>query len=185
MSLRLVKEDGSGLADANSYASLADGDAYHEGHLYASVWTEALPDTRATALVMATRLVDAYMRFGGSKSTAAQALQWPRGGCPDPDSAGVPLSLRASVGGGACFNGNAVPAVVVAATCEMARELLVADRTTAPLGEGLKSSKVGDSVMVFDAAGRAPVLSRVAIALLGKVGVYLGNGAAMVTLQRA
>ena len=39
MSLTLIKEDGSGLANANSYASAADGDAYHDGHFYASTWT--------------------------------------------------------------------------------------------------------------------------------------------------
>ena len=36
MPLVLVKEDGSGLTAANSYASVADGDAYHLGHLYAT-----------------------------------------------------------------------------------------------------------------------------------------------------
>lgn len=37
MALTLVKEDGSGLASANSYASVADGDAYHDGHLLVCV----------------------------------------------------------------------------------------------------------------------------------------------------
>ena len=41
MALTLVKEDGTGRADANSYADVADGDAYFEGHLYASAWTAA------------------------------------------------------------------------------------------------------------------------------------------------
>ena len=41
MALTLVKEDGSGKADANSYADVADGDAYFEGHLYGSAWTAA------------------------------------------------------------------------------------------------------------------------------------------------
>ena len=36
MALTLVKEDGTGKADANSYADVADGDSYHDGHLYAS-----------------------------------------------------------------------------------------------------------------------------------------------------
>ena len=37
MALVLVKEDGTGKSNANSYADVADGDAYFEGHLYASV----------------------------------------------------------------------------------------------------------------------------------------------------
>ena len=41
MALTLIKETGAGLANANSYANVADGDAYHEGHLYASAWIGA------------------------------------------------------------------------------------------------------------------------------------------------
>ena len=41
MALTLIKEDGTGKSDANAYADAADGDAYHEGHLYASAWTGA------------------------------------------------------------------------------------------------------------------------------------------------
>ena len=41
MALTLKKEDGSGFSDANAYADVTDGDAYHEGHLYASAWTGA------------------------------------------------------------------------------------------------------------------------------------------------
>ena len=84
MALTLIKEDGTGKADANSYADRADGDAYHEGHLYASAWTAATEANREKALVMATRLIDAYMEFGGSKASSGQALQWPRYGCADP-----------------------------------------------------------------------------------------------------
>ena len=54
--LTLVKEDGTGKSDANSYASVADADAYHEGHLYASAWTGATTADKEKALVMATRL---------------------------------------------------------------------------------------------------------------------------------
>ena len=44
MSITLVKEDGTGLANANAYASAADGDAYHAGHLYATAWTPMASD---------------------------------------------------------------------------------------------------------------------------------------------
>ena len=41
MALTLIKEDGTGKADANSYADLTDANAYHDGHLYATAWTAA------------------------------------------------------------------------------------------------------------------------------------------------
>jgi predicted RNA-binding protein len=52
MSLALVKEDGTGMADANAYADVADGNAYHDGHLYASAWAAASADQKTVALVI-------------------------------------------------------------------------------------------------------------------------------------
>ena len=91
MSITLVKEDGTGLANANAYASAADGDAYHAGHLYATAWTGATDDQKAAALVMATRLIDGQYQFNGLRSQSGQALQWPRVNCPDPDKAPIPV----------------------------------------------------------------------------------------------
>jgi hypothetical protein len=56
LALTLIKEDGTGKVDANSYADVTDGDAYHDGHLYASAWTAAATANKEKALVMATRL---------------------------------------------------------------------------------------------------------------------------------
>src|SRR5436190_22394585 len=85
MALVLVKETGAGLNNANSYASAADGDAYHEGHLYASSWTGASTATKEAALVIATRLIDSLFRFRGFRTSDGQALQWPRQYARDDD----------------------------------------------------------------------------------------------------
>ena len=85
MSLTLIKEDGTGKADANSYASVADGDAYHDGHLYATAWMAATAEKKAAGLVMATRLIDSEYQFNGTRALAGQALQWPRSDCREPD----------------------------------------------------------------------------------------------------
>ena len=81
----LTKEDGTGKNISNSYANVADGDAYHLGHLYGSAWTDLLEDAKASALVMASRLIDAEYQFGGRKAMTGQAMQWPRIGCREPD----------------------------------------------------------------------------------------------------
>jgi hypothetical protein len=181
MALTLTKEDGTGKVDANCYADVADCNAYHDGHVYAGAWTSCPSEPKEQSLVMATRLIDAYYQFGGRKATAVQALQWPRVGCVDRDSGAGVFMLGARP---ACFPSDAVPAVVVAATCELARELIVADRTANPLGEGLRSNRLGDSTVVFDKRDRPPVISHVAQALLGKVGTYLGRGSGAVPLTR-
>ena len=185
MALVLIKEDGSGLAGANSYASAADGDAYHLGHSYASAWTGATTAQKEAALVMATRLIDAYMEFGGEKNVSGQALQWPRYGCVDMDRGGGGTGVLSGwVVRLGCFSSAAVPACVVAATCEMARELLSDDRTAEWAGQGLLSSGVGAVKQVFDRLGKPTVLSRVTMALLRKVG-YAVEGGCAVRLVRA
>ena len=84
---------------------------------------------------MATRLIDAEYQFNGTRTNAAQSLQWPRARCPDPDSASAPLSVLLPIPAD-YVEYDTVPKAIIQATCEMARELLVADRTAAPVGEG-------------------------------------------------
>jgi hypothetical protein len=83
MALTLIKEDGTGRTDANSYATAAEADSYFEAHLYASAWTAATAATKAAALVMATRLVDSQYQFYGYRAHDTQSLQWPRERCPE------------------------------------------------------------------------------------------------------
>lgn len=182
MPLVLVKEDGTGMSTANTYASVADGDAYFLAHAYPAPWTPPpAPDNRDAALVMATRLIDAYCRFGGFKKTVGQALQWPRQAVVDREAdfgvAGVGLVRQAWPVGPVYLSADVVPPCVVQATCEMARELLKVDRTGAPQGEGLKSSAVSGSTFVFDKTDRRPVLTSTVIALLSRVLICSPNGA--------
>jgi hypothetical protein len=198
MALTLVKEDGSGKTDANSYADVADGDAYHDGHLYASAWTGATPDRKAAALVMATRLIDSQFQFNGSRTSASQALQWPRAECRDPDMGLVTLSVLLPMLSDFVPYGS-VPKAVVRATCEMARELLVVDRTAAPPGEGVESVQTGhssqdvggtgisseSSTTKYSKADTRPIISRVARSMLGKFGALISGGGGVVRLVRA
>lgn len=176
MALTLIKEDGTGRIDANAYANAADGDAYHDGHLYATAWTGATAAKKEAALVMATRLIDAQFQFDGGKLNEAQALQWPRENCHDPDADGW---------GGGTVASNAVPKLVIQATCEMARELIVADRTATPAGEGIKYQNVGTTQTGYDKTDTRPVISRVAQAMLSKYGTLLNRKGGVVRLVRS
>jgi hypothetical protein len=176
MALSIVKEDGTGKTDANSYASAADGDAYHEGHLYASAWTAASTANKEAALVMATRLIDSQYQFNGHRADSDQALQWPREGCHDPDADGW---------NGGTVADSVVPKVVVEATCEMARELLIQDRTAAPPGEGLKYYNDAGKQTGYDKSDTRPVITRVAQAMLDKYGSLVSGKSGAVRLVRA
>jgi hypothetical protein len=184
MSLTLIKEDGTGRVDANSYAEVADADAYHESHLYAVDWTSASAVNKAIALVMATRLIDAYYQFRGFKTHNTQALQWPREFARDDDA----LSSR-SIGGLSpseeFFANNIVPKILRDATIETARELIKVDRTADPDGEGLATfALTGTLSITYDKQDRAPVIPHVAQAMLSKLGEYLKRNTGVVRLVR-
>ena len=171
MALILIQETGAGLANANSYASVTDGNAYHDGHLYATAWTVATDAQKAAALVMASRLIDAEFQFNGTRTNVVQGLQWPRRQCRIPDQEG---ELAA----------DAVPKALALATCEMARELLIADRTTAPAGEGLKYYNNAGVQTGYDKTDRRPVLSQVTQVMLAKYGSQISASSGAVRLTR-
>ena len=171
MPLTIIKEDGTGKADANAYANVADGDAYHAGNLYASAWTAATADNKAVALVMASRLIDAEYQFGGTRAVASQALQWPREDCPDPDAGDMVAE-------------TIVPKAVVEAACELARELIIADRTAAPAGEGLKYYNNAGVQTGYDKTDTRPVIPKLVQALLAKYGSLISAKSGAVKLVR-
>ena len=183
MALTLIKEDGTGKADANAYASVADGDAYHAGHLYATAWTAATADQKAVALVMASRLIDAEYQFGGVKTTDSQALLWPRYRCVDPDR-----DPEIRVGRLMIWENwvpeNLVPKNVVAATCELARELLNADRTAAPAGEGLKYYNDSGKQTGYDKTDTRPVIPPLVQAMLARFDSMIRGKSGAVPLLR-
>ena len=184
MPLALIKEDGTGKVDANSFASAAEGDAYHDGHLYASAWTGATTQNKEKALVMATRLINAHFQFRGVKRRSAQSLQWPRRGCPDPDNDAcvLPGLLRVR---GAVLEETKVPALVVSATCELARELLKQDRTGDTGGEGLRALEINGSMRLdFDADTRPAVIPMLVQTWLAKFGEPLTRGPGVARLVR-
>jgi len=184
MALTLIKEDGTGKPDANTYALAADGDAYHEAHSYASAWTSASTGAKETALAMATRLIDGLFQFNGFKRISTQALQWPRRECRDPDvENGVIPGLLLTRG--PFLDETKVPPAVVNATCELARELIKQDRTDDPDGEGVRSlDLVGSLKIEFDTAGRQPVVPSLVQTWLAKFGEYIANSKGAARLVR-
>lgn len=73
-------EDGTGLADANSYCSLAFADSYHDAQGNPSAWLSAAPVTKRDALRRAAESLD--LRYGhrwtGIRQSSEQGLDWPR-----------------------------------------------------------------------------------------------------------
>ena len=100
--MALIVEDGSGKADAESYADVAFADAYVDAQGGSATWSAA-DDTTVIepALRKATQWIDDTFgqRWKGYRKTQAQALRWPRQGVYDRDgylidSESLPLRLK-------------------------------------------------------------------------------------------
>jgi hypothetical protein len=123
--------------------------------------------------MMATRILDQCYQFNGYKAATAQALQWPREACVDPDRRNVRFVALDTVLG-PYFENNVVPQVLIDATCELARLLLAEDRTADWDGQGLKQvSVVGAVGITFDPATAMQILPRLVQVGLSKLGTLL------------
>lgn len=127
-----------GGPNANSYASVADADAYIALRLNAAEWTAADTATKQAALVTATSMLNEMFAWRGEPATTTQALHWPA--TDAIDCAGNDISS------------TTIPAAVKNATYEQALYLLKFDATQTPTAimQGLKSASVGSISSEFD-----------------------------------
>jgi hypothetical protein len=73
----LIVEDGTGLADAEAYVSVAFADAYHLS-MGSTAWAALGTTAKEQALRRGTQYLDSNYRFNGLKKTTTQRLEWPR-----------------------------------------------------------------------------------------------------------
>lgn len=88
--MTLIVEDGTGLANAESYISVADATTYHANRGN-TAWASLASDTvREQLLRKATEyMMQAYRSsWKGYRATTTQALDWPRGDVDIPDTPG-------------------------------------------------------------------------------------------------
>jgi hypothetical protein len=85
--MALVHEDGTGKADAESFASVADADAYFVKYGASAAWTAADDATKEVGLRTAARRMRALYRGAwiGRRYLETQALSWPRSEAWDED----------------------------------------------------------------------------------------------------
>jgi len=94
MAVTLVKEDGTGLANANSYEDVAGADQYMENTGRKAQWKAFSSAVRTSALIVATQFMDSYYRcrYLGVRAEATidtQALEFPRDGLAAPSGAAI------------------------------------------------------------------------------------------------
>jgi DnaT-like ssDNA binding protein len=174
MALTLVAT--AAAANANSYCLVSEADAYHETKLYGTTWNESVNvPAKIQALVWATSLLDRYFEWVGSVSTDTQALRWPRVGAYDRD--------------GRLLTTTGIPTDMKNATAELARWLIVSDRTaeSASSGGDVQRVKLG-SMEVEYVAGTSTdvsVIPDAVVTMLSHVGTYQSGIGGAVIMRRA
>ena len=115
--MALIVEDGTGKADAESFISVADADAYFAAR-GVTAWAALSTAAKEEALRKATDYMQQQYRgrWKGWRNTAAQALEWPRAGVLDDD----PMQL-------AYLPVDQVPVEVQRACAELASRASAAD----------------------------------------------------------
>lgn len=133
----MTVEDGTGLPDADSYVDPegAFATAYVAGHLYAETWTTATAPKRQTAILHATRTLDALYEWNGKRLNGEQALGFPRTGIRIDGYDAPPL-----------------PKPIKEAAIELAIALLERNRLsdTSSGTQGLEKLELGSGALVLD-----------------------------------
>jgi hypothetical protein len=144
-----------GAVDANSYCSVAEGDSYHETHLYASAWNSASITTKEIALIHATRLLDDMYEWAGWATEDEQPLMWPR-------------ETVLTKNGQDWLDDDVIPQDLKNATAEMARNLIIGDRTedNAVETQGLRSLTAGSVSLSFKDSVQAKVVPDAVVNLI-------------------
>lgn len=135
--MALTTENGSGLADAESYCSVAFATAHHAARGNAA-WAALASDTvREQLLRKATDyMMGAYrLRWSGRRTSTTQALDWPRYDVPMTDGPGLNVTTS-------YYPSNEVPAAVARACADLALKAATADLAH-DLSQAVKSKSVG------------------------------------------
>jgi len=166
-----------GADNANSYATLAEADQYHDERLHNSAWTGAGDPTKEAALIWGARTLDANFRWKGRKATDTQSMQWPRFGVYDYND-----YLIAS---------DEIPVAVKYAQSELAFLLIEGDRTIAadPTPDAVREVKLGSITLKFDSEKMQAALASSVVVLVQDLGSFVGagkpGGGAVLRLVRA
>jgi len=145
MAVTVTVEDGSIVANANSYASIATIDAWVLTNPHDTIWSALAAAAKNGYAVMSCRVMNEQMDWDGWQTDDEQALDLPRSGMTDKN--------------GNYIDNDEIPDEIKNAQCELARLLAIADRTADNDLKGFKQIGVGSINLVVDKADRASVLA--------------------------
>lgn len=168
MASTLVVEDGTGLANADSFISAVDAATYHTNHNN-TAWAALTDAQKDAALRYATAYVDTKFQYLGYLYKDTQSLSWPRTDAWDMDR-------RLLTG---------VPQKVKDAVCELALVHATTENVNATFDRGgaIASEEVGSVKVAYFDRAPAGVTYPFLIQMLARV--TLGGGVGTIPVVRA
>ena len=133
--MAFVVEDGTIVANANSYVSLTYANTYFTDRGSPAEWTAATDASKQAALIYATTWLDQNIAWYSTIQNLNQTLGWPRINFFDREGRVV---------GGT----GVIPVPVKDATCELALQWLREDFTSS-VNEGIKSESIGNTSITY------------------------------------
>ena len=156
------------VVGTNSYASLADADAYFLDSIRASMWVAYTADMRSAGLVEATRVLE-RMKWKGEKEISTQALAFGRTGLTGTEGEALtPAETLITAGEGQFEYALA-----------LLNDASILDSSDAT-GSNIKSMKAGSARMEFF---RATTGSRFPVIVMDILGAFLQSGGSMLGLK--
>lgn len=184
----IVVEDGTGKADANSYVTLAEANAFFDTVPNTNTWGAQTDDQKTRLCLAGTRMIDSCFQFNGFKINATQALQWPRNLAKDPNQYAGVFYRNPNTFLGQYYDPAKVPAQIKNAVCQLIISMLdpLDDRTGDREGIGIDSFEVFEGVKVkFDAKYSRPTIPDFVSTMLLDFGNVRGVGTGNVRVGRA
>ena len=155
--MAVIKEDGTIVANANSYADQSDADAYQTDR-GRQAWLNATSEVKDAALVRATEYIEGRfaLRFVGAPLGDVQTLSWPRQDAVYPRT-------------GNAFPTDEVPADIVTAT------ILYAEQAIGPDGDDLENMTELSVTPEVDATGQTITRKREKVDVLEEETEYVSG----------
>lgn len=145
---------------ANSYVDTLYADLFVMSSVGAAANWPSDDTAKQSALMDATRLLDASFDWFGSIATDAQALDWPRSDVFDKN--GRPVAS------------DTIPAAIKSATCRLALNLLISGGVQGP-SDTAKQVQVGAIRLTLDTDKSTGLIDGMLVSLLADLGEPRGN----------
>jgi len=174
--MALIVENGTGLATAESYASVAEADTRLANYGF-TAWAALTVAAKETALRLATDfMVNSFRtRWKGYRVNTTQALDWPRYYVEREDA------LSGGYGLAPYYDSASVPAEVKNACIDLAYKTTQGVDLAPDIEQAQKRVKVGPIEVEYDTTGNVATIFR---AVESKLRPLLKTGGAMTRLVR-